>query len=101
MALAPELLDQLLKDYQRPEDMLGPSGLFEQAACEERCVENEDATEHETRRIRGQLVAKQEIIGEPARPAFPERHHEAARVHEERFQHRALDRRPGVRGDAT
>ena len=27
---APELLDELLKDYQRPEDMLGPGGIFDQ-----------------------------------------------------------------------
>jgi putative transposase len=30
MAFAPELLDQLLEDYQRPEDMLGPGGIFDQ-----------------------------------------------------------------------
>jgi putative transposase len=30
MAFAPELLDQLLQDYQRPEDMLGPGGIFDQ-----------------------------------------------------------------------
>lgn len=27
---APELLDELLKDYQKPEDMLGPGGIFDQ-----------------------------------------------------------------------
>jgi len=30
MAFTPELLDELLKDYQRPEDMLGPGGIFDQ-----------------------------------------------------------------------
>ncbi len=30
MAFAPELLDELLKDYKRPEDMLGPGGIFDQ-----------------------------------------------------------------------
>jgi putative transposase len=30
MAFAPELLDQLLEDYHRPEDMLGPGGIFDQ-----------------------------------------------------------------------
>jgi putative transposase len=30
MAFAPELLDQLLEGYQRPEDMLGPGGIFDQ-----------------------------------------------------------------------
>jgi putative transposase len=30
MAFAPELLDQLLEDYRRPEDMLGPGGIFDQ-----------------------------------------------------------------------
>ena len=30
MAFAPELLDQLLEDYHKPEDMLGPGGIFDQ-----------------------------------------------------------------------
>jgi putative transposase len=30
MAFAPELLDQLLEDYHRPADMLGPGGIFDQ-----------------------------------------------------------------------
>lgn len=30
MAFTPELLDQLLADYERPEDLLGPGGLFDQ-----------------------------------------------------------------------
>lgn len=30
MAIAPEVLDQLLAGYQRPEDLLGPGGVFEQ-----------------------------------------------------------------------
>ena len=30
MTFAPELLDQLLAEYQRPEDMLGPGGIFDQ-----------------------------------------------------------------------
>jgi putative transposase len=30
MTFAPELLDQLLEDYKRPEDMLGPGGIFDQ-----------------------------------------------------------------------
>jgi putative transposase len=30
MAFAPELLDQLLADYQGPEDLLGPGGIFDQ-----------------------------------------------------------------------
>jgi putative transposase len=30
MAFAPELLDQLLAKYKRPEDMLGPGGIFDQ-----------------------------------------------------------------------
>lgn len=40
MAFAPELLDQLLEDYRRPEDMLGPGGIFDQLkkALAERCL---------------------------------------------------------------
>lgn len=30
MAFAPELLDELLQGYERPEDMLGPGGIFDQ-----------------------------------------------------------------------
>ncbi len=30
MAFAPELLDALLQEYERPEDMLGPGGIFDQ-----------------------------------------------------------------------
>jgi putative transposase len=30
MAFAPEVLDELLKGYERPEDMLGPGGIFDQ-----------------------------------------------------------------------
>jgi putative transposase len=30
MTFAPELLDQLLEDYTRPEEMLGPGGIFDQ-----------------------------------------------------------------------
>jgi hypothetical protein len=30
MAFAPELLDQVLEDYQQPEDKLGPGGILDQ-----------------------------------------------------------------------
>ena len=30
MAITKELLDELLKDYQKPEDLLGQSGLLQQ-----------------------------------------------------------------------
>jgi putative transposase len=30
MPITPELLDELLKDYQKPEDLLGQDGLLQQ-----------------------------------------------------------------------
>jgi putative transposase len=30
MAFAPEVLDALFEGYERPEDMLGPGGIFDQ-----------------------------------------------------------------------
>lgn len=59
MAFAPELLDALLEDYHRPEDMLGPGGIFDQLkkALAERALRAE----------LGQHLAQE--AAEPAAPA--------------------------------
>jgi hypothetical protein len=43
MTITKEILDELLKDYQRPEDLLGQSGLLQQLskALIERVLEGE------------------------------------------------------------
>lgn len=32
MPITPEVLDQILKDYEKPEDLLGDNGLLQQLA---------------------------------------------------------------------
>jgi putative transposase len=46
MTFPPELLDTLLKDYQKPEDLLGEGGIIKQLtkALVERCLEAEMTT---------------------------------------------------------
>ena len=43
MTIRPELIDELLQDYQNPQDLLGESGLLKQLtkAIVERCLETE------------------------------------------------------------
>jgi hypothetical protein len=40
MTFRPELIDELLKDYQKPEDLMGEGGIFKQLtkALIERCL---------------------------------------------------------------
>ncbi len=43
MTIRPELLDELLKDYQAPQDLLGENGIIKQLtkAMLERCLQAE------------------------------------------------------------
>lgn len=43
MTIRPELLDELLKDYAKPEDLVGEGGLLKQLtkALVERCLDTE------------------------------------------------------------
>lgn len=52
MNIPPEILDQLLKDYQGPEDLLGEGGILKQLtkALIERCLEGEMKTHIEEQR---------------------------------------------------
>jgi transposase-like protein len=61
MAFTPELLDRLLVDYRKPEDMLGPGGLFDQLkkALAERALAAE---------------LQQHLSDEAAQPAPPRNH---------------------------
>ena len=36
--IKPELVDELLKGYQKPEDLIGENGLLKQRRCQEFCV---------------------------------------------------------------
>lgn len=48
MTFPPELLDELLKGYENPEDLLGQGGILKQmtAALMERCLNAELKTQH-------------------------------------------------------
>jgi putative transposase len=52
MNIPPEVLDQLLKDYQGPEDLLGEGGILKQLtqALIERCLDGEMKTHIEEQR---------------------------------------------------
>jgi transposase-like protein len=52
MSFRPELLDELLNSYEKPEDLLGESGILKQLtkALVERCLEGEMKTHLEEQR---------------------------------------------------
>jgi transposase-like protein len=75
MTIRPELLDELLKDYAKPEDLVGEGGLLKQLtkALVERCLETEMdihladpkyQTEGKAKRDRRNGHAKKTIKGE-------------------------------------
>ena len=61
--IRPELLDDLLKDYQKPEDLLGQDGLLQQLTktLVERALSSE-LTQHLLRRCKNCLVMLQELF---------------------------------------
>ncbi|MBD1995904.1 transposase, partial [Leptolyngbya sp. FACHB-541] len=56
MTFQPELLDQLLQSYEKPEDLLGEGGILKQLtkALVERCLEAEMKTHLETQEVQTQ-----------------------------------------------
>ncbi len=62
MTFSTEILDELLKDYRSPEDLLGQGGILKQltAALVERCLNAEMKTHLETQQ------AESEITGKPS-----------------------------------
>jgi putative transposase len=56
MTFQPELLDQLLQSYEKPEDLLGEGGILKQLtkALVERCLEAEMRTHLETQEAQTQ-----------------------------------------------
>ena len=58
MTFQPELLDQLLRDYEKPEDLLGDGGILKQLtqALVERCLEGEMQTHIEAHRTEAEAL---------------------------------------------
>ena len=58
MTFQPELLDQLLKGYEKPEDLLGDGGILKQLtqALVERCLEGEMQTHIEAHRTQPEAL---------------------------------------------
>ncbi len=61
MSFSTERLDQLLKDYRTPEDLLGQGSILKQltAALVERCLNAEMKTHLETQQAESQMTGKQ------------------------------------------
>lgn len=60
MPFSPEILDELLKDYQTPEDLLGQGGILKQltAALVERCLNAEMKTHLEEEQAESEIEGK-------------------------------------------
>jgi putative transposase len=76
MTFRPELIDELLKDYRSPEDLLGESGIFKQLtkALIERCLtaelvthleeekkEQDEQRPHNRRNVHSKKIIKEEF----------------------------------------
>ena len=60
MAIKKEILDELMKDYKNPEDMLGPNGILHQLkrALVEKALEGEVDHHLATKRIQLRVITR-------------------------------------------